>query len=141
MTHPIARPHRLVAVAAAALLALGAVGCSSDGESAQERYCDAGADLRADVGGLADLDLVSGGTDALEAQLEAIDEDLTALADAASEAAADEVDALEAAVSDLETAVSAVSGDLTSENVSTLSSSISSVVTAAQGVYDTLSDC
>ena len=113
----------------------------SDGESAQEEYCQAGASLEESVTALTDVDLLAEGTDGLESALDAVGDDLNTLSDTASDAAAEEVDALEQSVDDLEGAISDLGGDISSENVSSLTTVVQSVGTAAQGVYATLSDC
>ncbi len=113
----------------------------SDGESAQEKYCQAGSSLEESVTALADVDLLAEGTDGLESALDAVDDDLNTLGDTASDAAADEVDALEQSVDDLQSAISDLGGEISSENVSSLTTAVQSVGTAAQGVYGTLSDC
>ena len=124
-------------------LAVGAVACGDDDDEAdpQEAYCEAGAELRSSISALADLDLISEGTNGLQTRLDAIRDDLSDLRDAGEEAAADEIDALDTAVDDLGSAIEDVSGSLSQDNVAQVGAAIGDVTEAAQAVYTTLSDC
>ena len=136
--------RRSVRVGAAVMLvaAVVAAGCGSDDdESAQDRYCAAGASFESSLDELAGLDLVAEGTDGLNAAVDQVQSDLDDLRDSASDAAADEVSALEEAVDDLTDAISTLGGDLTSDNASAVGTAIDNVSAAAQSVLDTLSDC
>lgn len=140
-------PARDVARRLSGVLAIGLaaglvlVGCGDDDESAQDRYCAAGEQLEASITDLASLDLIAEGTNGLESAVDAVDEDLSALADAASEAAADEIDALEQSLSALDSALSGLAGEISAENVEALTAAVQAVGTSAQAVYGTLSDC
>ncbi len=57
MNHTGHRIRRLAAAACLGVLALGA--CGSDEESAQDRYCQAGDDLKSSLASLVDLDLIA----------------------------------------------------------------------------------
>ena len=138
-TYPGSRIRRLTAVACLGALALGA--CGSDDESAQDQYCQAGADLRSSLASLVDLDLIASGTDGLNEAIEQVGDDVDALRDSASEATADDVDALEASVAELEDSISTLSGELSGDNLSAVREAIGEVSAAAQAVISTLSDC
>lgn len=135
------RVGRWLVAAGFGVVLLAGCGSDDDGESAQEKYCQAGASLEESVTALGGVDLLAEGTDGLESALDAVGDDLSTMRDTASDAASDEVDALEQSVDDLESAISDLGGEITSENVSGLTTAVQSVGTAAQGVYDTLSDC
>jgi hypothetical protein len=120
---------------------LVACGDDDDGTTPQDAYCEAGAELRASVGELADLDLLSEGTNGLQTRVQAIEDDLSTMRAAASDAAADELDALRTAVGDLGDVLAAIPGDLSRQTLSDVSSAVTEVTSAAQDVYATLSDC
>lgn len=139
MTHTGHGIRRLTVVACLGALALGA--CGSDEKSAQDQYCQAGADLRSSLASLVDLDLIASGTDGLNEAIEQVGDDVDALRDSASEAAADDVDALEASVAELEDSISTLGGELSGDNLSAVREAISAVSASAQAVIGTLSDC
>lgn len=120
----------------AALLAA----CGDD-ESAQDRYCAAGEELGSSLGALTDLDLIAEGTSGLESAVQQVQDDVSELRDAATDATSDDVDALNDAIGTLESASSDLGGDLTSENAAAVSTAIQGVASAAGAVFDTLGDC
>lgn len=135
-------PRRMaLAAALLATLALLAACGSDDEESAQDQYCAAGDDLESSVTALTQLDLIAEGTNGLEAALGAVEDDLSTLAETASETASGEVSALEESAQDLESALEGLAGDITGDNVSALATAVESLATSAQAVYDTLTDC
>ena len=130
------------AIALVAVLAIGGLtACGDDEPSAQETYCAAGDELRTSLDDLLSIDLIAGGTDALN---EAVD-GVTAAADdlqaSAGEAASDDVDALEAAVQTLGEATSDLGDELSIDNATAIGTAISGVASAAEAVYQTLADC
>ena len=131
--------RRLLAVACLGVLALGA--CGSDEESTQDQYCQAGDDLKSSLASLVDLDLIASGTDGLNEAIDQIGDDVDALRDNASDAAADDVAALEAAVDALGESVSSLGGDLSTDNLTAVRDAIAEVSASAQAVISTLSDC
>jgi hypothetical protein len=139
MTHTGHGIRRMTVVACLGALALGA--CGSDEESAQDQYCQAGADLRSSLASLVDLDLLASGTDGLNDAIGQVSDDVDALRDSASDAAADDVEALEASVNELEESISTLGGELSSDNLTAVSDAIGEVSAAAQAVISTLSDC
>jgi uncharacterized protein YoxC len=120
-------------------LALGA--CGSDEESAQDQYCQAGADLRASLAALVDLDLIASGTDGLNDAIQQVSDDVDALRENANDATADDVEALEASVDGLEESISMLGGELSSDNLTAVRDAIGEVSAAAQAVISTLADC
>lgn len=131
--------RRLAVVACIGVLTLGA--CGSDEESAQDQYCQAGADLKSSLASLVDLDLLASGTDGLNEAIEQVSDDVDALRDSASDATVDEVDALQASVDGLKDAISTLGGDLSSDNATAVRDAIGAVSASAQAVTSTLSDC
>lgn len=134
------RPRWIVAAALAVGLSLVACG-SDDDQSAQEKYCEAGQSLESSAAALFDLDLIAQGTSGLQDAVDAVEKDVDALRDSATEAAADEVDALQQSVKDLDKALSDVSGDISTDNIAALQTAVQSVATAFQGLTSTLTDC
>ena len=133
---------RVVAAAAIVALAAALSGCGDDdGESAQDRYCDAGESLRSSVSSLASLDLIAEGTNGLTSALETVDADVDELRAAASDTAEDEVEALDTAVGALGDAISGLAGEISAENATTLATAVQNVATSAEAVYATLTDC
>ncbi|MFW2381309.1 MAG: hypothetical protein ACN4GZ_06075 [Acidimicrobiales bacterium] len=136
------RAGRLIRSLALALVTVGGLAaCSSDDQSAQDQYCDAGESLRSNVDALLSLDVVSEGTDGITSAVNAVEDSFDDLSDSASDAASDATDALDDALNDLESALSAVGDDLTSENATSVVDAIGAVQTAAGDVYATLTDC
>ena len=130
------RGRRWSGVAVIAALSLAALSaCGSDSESSEDAFCDAGDSLRTNVEGIADIDIVSGGTDAVTDQLAAIQADADALLDSGSEVAADEIAALETALDDVVAALGALGDDISIEAAQTIATSVGAVVIAAGAVY------
>lgn len=143
MTNDHGASRRPAVAAAALLLAVGAaalVGCGDD-ESAQDRYCDAGQSLDESLSALFELDVIAEGTNGLRSALEDVGNDLTALRDSASDAAADEVDALNDAVEALGGAVDAAGDSLSSDSAADVVDAIGEVRSAFAAIGSTLADC
>lgn len=134
------RPRKFLTVGLGAALAVSFLaGCGDDDdETPEEAFCNAGDSLETDVLALQDMDIVAEGTDALEEQFSAIESDLTAMKDAGSEVASEQIGALETAVDDLETAIDGLGDEITTENASAAVTAISEIATSAQAVYTEL---
>jgi hypothetical protein len=136
------RYRRAVGVVVLASLSLGfASGCGSDesAESTEDAFCDAGDSLRTNIETVADIDIVSGGTDAISERYTAIESDLAQLQDSGSDLAADEISALDSAVDDLGSALEALGEDISVANAQQISTSVADVVSAAGNVLERLS--
>ena len=134
-----ARRTRRWSVALVATLSLATLSaCGSDGESSEDAFCDAGDSLRSNVEGIADIDVVSGGTDAVTDQIDAIQSDVDQLRESGADVAADEISELETAVDDVSSALQGLGDDISVENAQSVSSSVGAVVTAAGAVYERL---
>lgn len=134
-----ARRTRRWSVALVATLSLATLSaCGSDGESSEDAFCDAGDSLRSNVEGIADIDVVSGGTDAVTDQIDAIQSDVDQLRESGADVAADEISELETAVDDVSSALQGLGDDISVENAQSVSSSVGAVVTAAGALYERL---
>jgi hypothetical protein len=136
---PKVRSTALIAGVALSVAALAGCGSDDDDVSPEEAFCAAGESLKSDVTGLANLDIIAGGTDALNESVDAIEADLNALQESGSEVASDEIEALEGSFDELDDAVDALSDDITVENSTAIAAAISNVGTSASAFYETLS--
>jgi hypothetical protein len=133
------RGRRWSGVAVVAALSLATLSaCGSDSESSEDAFCAAGDSLRSNIEGIVDIDIVSGGTDAVTAQVEAIQSDIDQLSDSGSDVAADEISTLETAVDEVDAALDGLGGDISVENAQAVALSVGAVVTAAGAVYERL---
>ncbi len=129
------RPSRTVAFLAGVALLVGlAAGCGDDTDPITA-FCDAGDSLRADIDGLSEVDVVSGGTDALSEQLDAISGDIDSLRDSGEDVAAQEIEALDTSVDQLGTAIDSLGDD---GAVSDVADGVNAVIASAQAVFDEL---
>lgn len=136
MRHVTASRRLQLATVAAALSfgSLAACGSDSDSESAEDAFCAAGDSLSSNISGIADIDIVSGGTDAITEQLSAIESDVDELRSSGADVAADEISALGTAVDELESALSDLGNDISVEAAQSVGTAVGSVVTAANSV-------
>jgi hypothetical protein len=136
---PKVRSSVLVVGVALSVAALAGCGSDDDDVSPEEAFCAAGESLESDVSSLASLDLIAGGTDALNESVDAIEADLNALQESGSEVASDEIDALQSSFDELDDAVDALSDDITVENSTAIVTAITNIGTSASALYETLS--
>jgi len=134
------RGGALVAGVALSLAALAGCGSDDDSASPEEAFCAAGDSLRSDLGELANLDIIAGGTDALNESVDAIEADLDALQESGSELASDEINALQSSFDQLNTAVDELGESISIDNASAIVESIAEVATAASAAYDVFSE-
>lgn len=120
------------------MLAITACGSDDDGASAEERFCEAGDALEADITGLASVDLVSGGLDALNDQFDAVRDDVADLRDAGVDVAEDELDALDASVANLSDTIDALGDDISADNATAVATAVGEVQSSATAVFDAL---
>jgi hypothetical protein len=147
--------HLARAGALATLLALSACGDDDDGDQAanstttaeatttstSDELCAAVDDAEQDIGALADIDVLAEGTDAVEASLTTIREDLAELRDLAPETAPDEADAFDNALASLGDAITAVGGgSLTAESAQDVVAAGASTIEAGQAYLGALDD-
>jgi hypothetical protein len=135
----ITTSYRALATAIAACLALGVAACGSDEPTAEEVFCEAGDSLQTDINALADLDLISEGTDGLKERFSIIESDLDQLRKSGSDVASEEISALETAVDDFGNAVNALGDDISVEGAQAAGTALTGITTAASGVFDKLS--
>lgn len=145
---------RALAGALAALLAVGACGDDDDGDQAAssttaeatttstgEALCAAIDDAERDVGALGDIDVLAEGTDAVEASLTTIREDLAELRELAPDTAPDEAEAFDDALASLDDAIAAVGdGSLTAQSVQDVVAAGASTIEAGQAYLGALDD-
>ena len=134
------RTRRWLGVAVVALSVTALSACGSDGGSSEDAFCDAGDSLRANITGIADIDLLSGGLDAVTNQLADIRSDVDQFRESGADVAAEEISALETAVDDLRAAVDELGADISVSGAQTVATSIASLATAAGGVYERLDE-
>jgi hypothetical protein len=140
--------HRALAGALATLLALGACGDDDDGDQAadsttttSDALCAAIDDAEQDIAGLGDLDVLAEGTDAVEASLTTIREDLAEIRDLAPDTAPEEAEAFDDALASLGDAISALGeGSLTAESAQDVVEAGASAIEAGQAYLGALDD-
>ena len=133
------RSSALIAGVALSVAALAGCGSDDDGMTAEEKFCAAGESLESNVSSLANLDIVAGGTDALNESVDAIEADLNALHESGSDVASDEIDALDASFDELDDAVDAMNDGISVDNSTAIIAAITNVGTSASALYETLS--
>jgi hypothetical protein len=144
-----------VAGALATLLALSACGDDDDGDQAanstttaeatttspSDELCAAVDDAEQDIRALADIDVLAAGTDAVEASLTTLREDLAEMRDLAPDTAPDEADAFDNALASLGDAITAVGdGSLTAESAQDVVAAGASTIEAGQAYLGALDD-
>ncbi|MGA9279477.1 hypothetical protein [Ilumatobacter sp.] len=127
----------LVVVSLGALAACG--GSDTGSESSQEAFCDAGDRLRTDVEGIATLDFLSGDTDGLSEQFDAIRSDLDELSESGSDVASEEIDDLQAAVDEFGASVESLTDGFSIDAAGAVADSVGDLVTAASAAFERLS--
>jgi hypothetical protein len=138
--------HHALAVALATVLALSACGDDDDDQAAssttnEEALCDAVDAAEEDIRALDDIDVLADGTDAVEASLTTIRDDLAELRELVPDTAPDEADAFDSALSSLGDAISAVGdGSLTAESAQDVVAAGTSTVEAGQAYVGALDD-
>ncbi|HEX6424528.1 MAG TPA: hypothetical protein VFZ79_13680 [Acidimicrobiales bacterium] len=132
----ITRRHP-VALLIPLLLLLAA--CGDDDESSAT-VCDARADLESSLAALGEIDVPAEGTDAVEAAVDDVGDDVEAVADAAQEEVDDEVDDVQAAVDELEAAVTSFGEqETTGAAVAAVSRAVTDLAVATGALTEALS--
>lgn len=136
----------MVGVALAAVLLVGSTACGDDdaatGDAAQtEDVCDARAELTTSLEALQDVDVVEGGTSALEAAFADVERAVGDVADVAGDDLRDEVDAVEASFAELKGAVDSLGeAGTASAAIEAVSRSVADLAAAAGALGDELRD-
>jgi len=128
----------LVAAAALSVAVLAGCGSDDDGQSAEEAFCEAGDSLRTDVTSLASLDIIAGGTDALNESVDLVEADLVALRESGSDVAGEQIDALQSSFDELDSVVDDMVDGISVENATGIVTAVTNVGSAATAVYDVL---
>jgi hypothetical protein len=146
--------HRALAGVLAILLALSACG-DDDGDQAasstttaesattspDDALCRTIDEVEQDIRALGDIDELAEGTDAVEARLTSIREDLTEIKGLAPDTAPDEAEAFDNALAALDDAIAALGdGSLTVQSMQDVVAAGASTVEAGQAYLDTLND-
>jgi hypothetical protein len=146
--------HRALAGVLAILLALSACG-DDDGDQAasstttaesattspDDALCRTIDEVEQDIRALGDIDVLAEGTDAVEARLTSIREDLTEIKELAPDTAPDEAEAFDNALASLDDAIAAVgNGSLTAQSMQDVVAAGASTVDAGQAYLGTLDD-
>ncbi|MGH9250105.1 MAG: hypothetical protein ACRD0W_11380 [Acidimicrobiales bacterium] len=144
-----------LACALATLLALGACGDDDDGDQAADStttaeasttstgdaLCAAIDDLEQDIAALGDPDVLAEGTDAVEASLTTIREDLAEIRDLAPDTAPEDAEAFDDALASLGDAITALGeGSLTAESAQDVVEAGASAIEAGQAYVGALDD-
>ncbi|MGH9287917.1 MAG: hypothetical protein ACRD0V_06430 [Acidimicrobiales bacterium] len=141
--------HRALAGALATLLALSACGDDDDGDQAAnstttstgEALCAAIDDAEQDIGALADVDVLAEGTDAIEASLTTIREDLAEIRELAPDTAPEEAEAFDSALASLGDAITAIrEGPITAESAQDVVAAGASAVEDGRAYFGALDD-
>jgi hypothetical protein len=138
--------HHALAAALAGLIALSACGDDDDDQAAssttnEEALCDAVDTAEDDIRALGDIDVLAEGTDAVEASLTTIREDLAELKELAPDTAPDESEAFDSALSSLDDAISALGDEsLTAASAQDVVAAGTSTVEAGQAYLGALDD-
>jgi hypothetical protein len=146
--------HRALAGVLAILLALTACG-DDDGDQAasstttaesattspDDALCRMIDEVEDDIRALGDIDVLAEGTDAVEARLTNIRENLTEIKELAPDTAPDEAEAFDNALASLDDAIAALGdGSLTAQSMQDVVAAGASTVEAGQAYLGTLDD-
>jgi hypothetical protein len=145
--------HRALAGALAIVLALSA--CGDDDDQAAnstttaeptttsngDELCAAIDDAEQAIGALADIDVLAEGTDAVEARLTTIREDLAEIKELAPDTAPEEAEAFDSAMASFDDAITALGdGSLTAESAQDVVTAGASTIEAGQAYLGALDD-
>jgi hypothetical protein len=146
--------HRAVVGALAVLLALSGCGDDDEGDQAAssttttevtttstEALCAAIGDTEQDIRALGDADVLAEGTNAVEASLTTIREDLAEIEELAPDTAPEEAEAFDSSLASLEDAIGALGdGPLTAQSVQDVVEAGASAIQAGRAYLGALDD-
>jgi hypothetical protein len=146
--------HRAVVGALAVLLALSGCGDDDEGDQAAssttttevtttstEALCAAIGDTEQDIRALGDADVLAEGTNAVEASLTTIKEDLAEIEELAPDTAPEEAEAFDSSLASLEDAIGALGdGPLTAQSVQDVVEAGTSALEAGRAYLGALDD-
>jgi len=145
--------HLALAGALATLLALSACGDDDDGDQAAnstaeatttstgDALCAAIDDAEQDIRALGDIDVVAEGTDAVEADLTTIRDDLAEIRELAPDTAPEEAEAFDDALASLDDAITALGDEpITAESAQDVVAAGASTIEAGQAYLGALDD-
>jgi hypothetical protein len=146
--------RRALAGALAILLALSACGDDDDGDQAanstttaeattstREALCAAIDEVEQDIRALGDIDVLAEGTDAVEASLTTIRDDLAGIRELAPDTAPEEAEAFDNALASLDDAITAIrEGPITAESAQDVVAAGASTIEAGHAYLSALDD-
>ena len=147
--------HRALAGALATLLAFSACGDDDDGDQAAtstttaeatttstgDELCAAIDDAEQDIRALGDIDVLAEGTDAVEASLTTIRDDLAEIRELAPDTAPEEAEAFDDALASLDDAITALGDEpITVESAQDVVAAGASTIEAGQAYLGALDD-
>jgi hypothetical protein len=138
--------HHALAAALAGLIVLGACGDDDDDQAAssttnEEALCDAVDTAEDDIQALGDIDVLAEGTDAVEASLTTIRDDVAEIRELAPDTAPEEAEAFDNALASLDDAITALGDEpLTAESAQDLVAAGTSTIEAGQAYLGALDD-
>ena len=147
--------HLALATALATLLALSACGDDDDGDQAanstttaeatttstSDALCAAIDDAEQDISALGDSDVLAQGTDAVEASLTTIRDDVAEIRELAPDTAPDEAEAFDNALASLDDAISALGDEpITAESAEDVVAAGTSTIEAGHAYLGALDD-
>lgn len=120
-------------------------GCGDDDDSggggaAAAGTCEARDDLQAALGDLADVNVVDGGTSAVEDAIGEVDVALDDLRDAGQEAYNDEIDDVQSALDELSAALSGVGEDPNRDTARDVGDAASDVITSIDQLLQSIAE-
>lgn len=121
---------------ALAIAVLAATGC---GGSSKPGYCSDRSNLESSIKGLADVDLASGGVDALKTQLQKVQNDAKTLVSSAKSDFPSETSALQTSITSLSDAIKQLGSSPSVKQVAGLVPDVQSVSSAVKGFTDATS--
>jgi outer membrane murein-binding lipoprotein Lpp len=135
---------KLIAIGAVAVLALGVAGCSDDDDDSSDAtptpsVCDQADTLEQSVEDLANLDVISSGTDGLTSAVDQVKTDAEALRQTVSADIEPEVDALTTVIDDAQNTLSNIDSDAKlSEKIADVEAAFTGIATAAMDLKSAL---
>jgi hypothetical protein len=120
------------------MVALAAAGCGGS----EPGYCSEVSDLEQSVRGLGEVNVVEGGTNALEEALRKVEADARSTVDAARSDFPEETSAVSDSISSLTSSIEQVEGSPTSEQIARVGRDAAATVTSVTNLADaTKSEC
>jgi hypothetical protein len=135
-------PHGAASLAAAAAAAAGLLAGCGGSSSSTPAYCAARTNLQQSVEGLKNVDIKSGGVNAVKAQLQTVEGDAKAVVSSAKQDFPNQTGAISSSVSTLSTAVKDIPSSPSASDLLAVGQDVANVTNAVKGFVDaTGSNC